>query len=382
MLELAHEGHPGESVMKRRLRDRVWWPGMDREIEKNVSSCEGCRLVCVPNRPEPMERRPLPNGPWIDIALDFMGPLPSGEYLLVVIDYYSRYKEVEIMKHITAEDTINRLRKIFTRLGYPVTITLDNAKQFLSNTFENYCTQNKIHLNYSTPYWPQENGLVERQNRSLLKRLQISHALGRNWKHDLEDYLLMYYTTPHSVTKKTPTELCYGRTIRSKIPCLTDLGTGIADDEVQERDKRSKLIGKEKEDKRRGARVSEIQVGDTVLMKNLLPGNKLTSNFGPSPFVVSRKIGSRVEIKNKSTGKVFERNSSHLKRVVDSEVVSSNDSTPEDSLSRFSIIPPTVVANEEEDTDNSPHFRSRRNVKPPSRFQDYVVGVLDSNQSD
>ncbi|XP_062711622.1 uncharacterized protein K02A2.6-like [Aedes albopictus] len=44
MLDLAHEGHPGESVMKRRLRDRVWWPGMDRDTEKRVRTCEGCRL--------------------------------------------------------------------------------------------------------------------------------------------------------------------------------------------------------------------------------------------------------------------------------------------------------------------------------------------------
>lgn len=33
MLQLAHEGHPGESVMKKRLRDRAWWPSMDREAK-------------------------------------------------------------------------------------------------------------------------------------------------------------------------------------------------------------------------------------------------------------------------------------------------------------------------------------------------------------
>lgn len=97
MLDLAHEGHPGESVMKRRLRDRVWWPGMDREVANRVASCEGCRLVSLPNKPEPMSRRPLPCKPWVDLAIDFLGPLPSGVYLLVVIDYYSRYKEVEVI---------------------------------------------------------------------------------------------------------------------------------------------------------------------------------------------------------------------------------------------------------------------------------------------
>uniref|UniRef100_A0A182HGW4 Uncharacterized protein n=1 Tax=Anopheles arabiensis TaxID=7173 RepID=A0A182HGW4_ANOAR len=65
MLDLAHEGHPGESVMKRRLRNRVWWPGMDKEIEQHVKNCEGCRLVETPGKPEPMMRRPLPLRPWM-----------------------------------------------------------------------------------------------------------------------------------------------------------------------------------------------------------------------------------------------------------------------------------------------------------------------------
>ncbi|XP_058828318.1 uncharacterized protein K02A2.6-like [Topomyia yanbarensis] len=207
--------------MKRRLRDRVWWPGMDRDTEKKVNSCDGRRLVSLPNRPEPMSRREMPSKPWIEVAIDFLGPLPCGCYLLVVIDYYSRYKEVETMTKITARETVERLDKIFSRLGYLQTITLDNARQFVGTELEEYSKMKGIILLRSTPYWPQENGLVERQNRSLLKRLQINHALGR----DLREYLLMYYTTPHSITGKTPTELLYGRTIRLKIPALDDIET-------------------------------------------------------------------------------------------------------------------------------------------------------------
>ena len=34
-------------------------------------------------------------GAWIDIVADLLSPMPSGEHLLVVVDYYSRYFEVE-----------------------------------------------------------------------------------------------------------------------------------------------------------------------------------------------------------------------------------------------------------------------------------------------
>ena len=119
-------------------------------------------LVQVPDRPDPMQRRSLSDKPWIDIAIDFLGPLPSGEYILVVIDYFSRHVDLEIMMTITAKETIKRLDKIFRIWGIPRTITLDNAKQFVATEFEEYCRTKGIFLNHTSPYWPQANGEVER----------------------------------------------------------------------------------------------------------------------------------------------------------------------------------------------------------------------------
>lgn len=148
-----------------RARDRVWWPGLDRDVRLTVKNCRGCLLVSQPDPPEPMSRRKMPSEAWIDLALDFLGPLPSGEYLLVVVDYYSRFKEVKVMNRITARDTIEVLEPIFVNNGYPQTITLDNARQFIGKELEEYCHIRKITLNHTTPYWPQANGQVERQNR-------------------------------------------------------------------------------------------------------------------------------------------------------------------------------------------------------------------------
>lgn len=104
-----------------------------------------------------MKRKELPSAPWMDLAIDFLGPLPSGHNLLVIVDYYSRFIEVEVMKKIDSLETIKRLNVIFSRFGFPASITLDNGRQFVSQEFHQYCEINNIDLNHTIPYWPQQS---------------------------------------------------------------------------------------------------------------------------------------------------------------------------------------------------------------------------------
>ncbi|XP_055604370.1 uncharacterized protein K02A2.6-like [Uranotaenia lowii] len=315
MLDLAHGGHPGQTMMKRRLRERCWWPGLDKSVVEMCEKCEGCRLVQIPDPPEPMIRRPLPDKPWIDVAMDFLGPMPTGEYVLVVIDYYSRYLELEIMTRITAQETIKRLKRIFRVWGPPRTITLDNAKQFVSSEFEEFCNSQGVHLNHISPYWPQANGEVERQNRSLLKRMKIANALYNDWKAELNDYLDLYNNTPHTITGKAPSELLQNRKLRSKLPQLDDLETIPPSSDFRDQDQEMKWLGKQREDAKRRARVSVLAPGDTVLMKNVCPKDKLATNFLQERFTITKRQGSNVTVKSNETGKTYDRNTSHLKRI-------------------------------------------------------------------
>lgn len=153
--------------------------------------------------------------------MDYLGPLPSGDYLFMLVDYYSRYIEVEIIKKIDSQETIKRLRVIFARFGFPLSITADNGSQLVSEEFKAYCKENNIRLVSTTPYWPQQNGEIERQNRSILKQLTISRNQKTDWKRGLQEYLHMYRSTPQTTTLKTPSELMFGRTIRDKLPNIT-----------------------------------------------------------------------------------------------------------------------------------------------------------------
>jgi hypothetical protein len=63
VLKIAHEGYPGVVSMKQRLFSKFWWPGMDKQVERYVTTCHGCQIVTLSNHPTPMRRRNLPDGP-------------------------------------------------------------------------------------------------------------------------------------------------------------------------------------------------------------------------------------------------------------------------------------------------------------------------------
>ena len=295
VLAIAHEGHVGIVATKLRLRTKVWWPGIDKDAEQYVRSCHGCQLVGQATPPEPLMPTELPLGKWQDLSLDLLGPMPTGEYLLVVIDYYSRYYEVEILMSVVASQIISRLEKIFAVHGLPVTITSDNGPQFRSEEFECYLVDNGILHRKVTPQWAQANGEVERQNRSLLKSMRIAQAEGKNWRKELVHYLATYRTTPHTVTGVCPAELLFGRKIRTKMPELRE--TSVNDDELRDRDWEKKMKAKTYADERRGAQPNDLRTGDQVLLKKK-KSDKLSAKFEGEPYEIVEKKGNSVVIQH------------------------------------------------------------------------------------
>ena len=256
VLELAHEGHPGIVAMKQRLRTKVWWPGIDKEVERACKTCHGYQLVSQPTKPETMTHTELPTAPWQHLTADLLGPLPSGDYVFVVVDYCSRFFDIEFTKSTTSEKLVSMLSTIFVTHDLPLSLRTDNGPKFTSSEhFTKYLEENGIEHRRTTPLWPQANGEIERQNRSILKRLRITQAEGRNWKLAMDNFLVMYRSTPHSTTGVSPAELVFRRRIRTKLPHLKQFSI---EDEVRDRDSKRKNKGKVYADCQRNARERAI----------------------------------------------------------------------------------------------------------------------------
>ena len=100
---------------KQRLRSKVWWPGIDTDTEQRVKACQACQVVSPGNPPEPVITGDLQNGPWEDLQLDLCGPFPSGEHLLVIVDRFSRWVEVDVLT-VTTTEHIRQSSREFARV--------------------------------------------------------------------------------------------------------------------------------------------------------------------------------------------------------------------------------------------------------------------------
>ncbi len=236
----------------------------------------------------------LPPGKWQDLAIELLRPTDNAKFLLVAVDYYTRFYEVEITTS-TTKKMIIFLEKIFARYG-----KTDNGPQFMSQDFKAFVEENGIRYNRMTPLWAQANGEVERQNRSILNALKIAQAEGKNWRRKLVKYLFTYRTTPHSATGIPPTEMLFQRSfLEWELPEVWEIA--VNEKEVRERDWKWKPENKSYADVKHHVKPNRIIVGDEVLLKQKKE-NKLTTEFEHVPYQVIERNGSSVTIQ--SPGKV------------------------------------------------------------------------------
>jgi len=369
VINLAHVGHQGIVKTKALLRTKVWWPGMDEATEKVIKRCRSCALVTPIVEKPPMSRTSFPNAPWSYVAIDLLGPIFGATYLLVVTDFYSRWFEVREMKHncTTTKDVIKCLDSIWAIFGIPETIKADNGPQFTSSEFCEYLKGLSISLVHSTPLWPQSNGEVERQNRTILKTLKISCINKTDWRQDLDHFLLANRSTPHSSTSFPPFQLMFGRIPRNRLPGLS---SHSFDEEVRDKDacnKEKQLISYNSQN---NVKPSEITVNDTILLRNE-GRSKLEPYYRPEEFKVINDQGSQAVVENENGSKLC-RNKSFMKKVSSAQDDGLNLSTsdPPETVDPTPDCAPQIFP--EEVLHGTTHPRTSRDRRPPKWLSDYA----------
>ena len=134
------------------------------------------------------------------------------KYLMVVIEYFTKWIEVEPVAQITTHKVQHFVWKnIVCRFEVPKWLVSDNGTQFISQQLGKLCTELGIKQVFASVEHPQTNWQVESANKVLLKGLKrrLEKAKG-TWAEEAPRVVWAYHTTPQSTTKETPFSLVYG----------------------------------------------------------------------------------------------------------------------------------------------------------------------------
>nr|XP_050030419.1 uncharacterized protein K02A2.6-like [Dermacentor andersoni] len=153
--------------MKMLSRGHVWWPRLTQDVEQTVKECVTCHLTQIAGPKVPAMSWGVSRRRWERVHLDFAHR--DQHRFLVLVDSYSKWVEVFVMKSSISEKTIEKLRAVFAALRLPEKVVTGNGPQLTSALFETFIRRNGIRHTKSASCHPASNGSAERCVQTLKK---------------------------------------------------------------------------------------------------------------------------------------------------------------------------------------------------------------------
>lgn len=319
LIKSHHElfGHEQANKLTKRLQGAYYWPKMSEDISSFVKFCDVCQRSKTRRRDvpelghiaEPDEISALSF--W---SIDLQGPYRStrrgNRYIIVAIDYLTKWVEARCLKDATAISTARFIvDRIIHRHGVPAGMKLlsDQGANFESKLIRELCEMYGITKLRSSPYHPQGNGAVERENREL-KELLRSYTVNSqsDWDDYVEQVVHARNTTVHCSTGFTPFEMVYGRAIdrRPVVPPNSSKSEYVDKLRLVREKIEAAAVDKLKRERRRNEVAHEsrerssyeFKSGDLVLVTNEANHEGLSKKLEPKyigPYEIVKEIGKR-----------------------------------------------------------------------------------------
>ncbi|XP_022027130.1 protein NYNRIN-like [Helianthus annuus] len=295
-----------------------YWPGMHEDAVIELRKYRSCQKFAPQTiRPKNSLVPVTTAWPFQKWAVDIVGPFPPApgklKYLIVAVDYFTKWVEAKPLAKITGDNAKKILwEHIVCRFGLPLYLVSDNGTQFTDRIFQEWCTNLHIQQIFTSVAHPQGNGQVERTNRSLLDGIKkrLGHE-GSSWVEELPNVLWAHRTMPKTSNNETPFSLTYGAEAmipaEAGLPSLRRLNTGDDNDrslreglDLLEERREAAAISEAKYkkalEKYYNKRVAKqnFKTGDYVMRDNeasrMEPSGKLGPNW-EGPYVIQEDLG-------------------------------------------------------------------------------------------
>ena len=228
------------------------WPTLTKDSLAHIRHCDKCQKIdkATPKH-NSMQIRELPTIPFEMVAIELVGPFPTAlggfRFILTCIDMATRCPEAIPIRSTTAKVIITQLTNIFSRCGFPMTLTSDNGSQFTGKAFQKWVKLKGIKHIRASLYHPQQNGVVERLHRNLNGMVAKLVQNKGNWAAVTPMALYFIRSTPCNATGLSPFMARQGWEPVTPIQVLyktwaqTDLGDVNLADWISENSKRVEL---------------------------------------------------------------------------------------------------------------------------------------------
>ena len=220
ILYRAHNesGHQGVGKVLARIQERHTWPGIKRDVVNHLKQCLTCQQAKYPAGNPCYPLQSINSSNFNDLVqfdhLKLCKTDSGNTGLLVIIDHFTKFAEAVPCAHdeYDAQTTAKIiLNKWFARHGTPVRMQSDNATNFTAEVAQELMKASQVTKVTSSPAHPRGNGLVERQNRTLLVLLRVSTSRRmQDWDEYIDGVLGAYNSTRHATTGFSPYMLHHG----------------------------------------------------------------------------------------------------------------------------------------------------------------------------
>ncbi|MCO5600179.1 hypothetical protein L7F22_054287 [Adiantum nelumboides] len=171
-LEENHEGSCGghfasKITLHKILQEGYVWPSIERDVHHWCKSCKECQSMASRVLRSEIRGTILAYDVFEKWGIDAIGPLPitaRGKcYILTAVDYLSRWAEAKPVKQITSKDVVKFIYEdICCKFGMPLELLSDKGPGFRGELVDYLCEKLHVRRRFTTPYYPQCNGMNER----------------------------------------------------------------------------------------------------------------------------------------------------------------------------------------------------------------------------
>ena len=197
------------------------WPGMRKDVTTFVRECPFCQKAKEQPRVTNVPRYTLASSqPMQSLHVDSIGPLPKdavgNQYILVIIDAFSRFLEMYPLSSLEAKPAVDALLKHVCRFGIPAEVRTDNGTQF-KDVFHQLLVKLRVSHPTVIPHSHQENAIVERANKEVMRHLRPmildTPTIREHWSEALPLVQRIFNSTVKESTGVAPATLIFGNAI-------------------------------------------------------------------------------------------------------------------------------------------------------------------------